>query len=222
MAFSPFTKEDFKLMGQVTSDRIPEKLDNKIRELRISLGQFPEFKLDYFKKHIVRRPMRGEKGEVFRSPKSYTKHWVIYIVGGDQDQVQLNIGMGLDYIRVGLAFQIGRMVKPKIPAFQVLQTFLGVRPPLPFRDALYKCIEKKGFEIQGFDSKNVDEIINHLETYVISPDKGAIFIFIGKLWDVREAITKTATDFRDVFLKLMPFYEELILAGGRYEFHPPD
>jgi hypothetical protein len=38
-----------------------------------------------------------------------------------------------DYIRVGLGFQIGRQVAPKVPAFYVLQSFLGTRPPLPFQ-----------------------------------------------------------------------------------------
>jgi hypothetical protein len=52
------------------------------------------------------------------------------IINGDQ--VQLNIGMFPEYLRVGLDFMIGRQVKPKIPAFNVFQTFLGSHPPLPF------------------------------------------------------------------------------------------
>ena len=33
------------------------------------------------------------------------------------------------------------------------------------------------------------------------------------------AALKTLDDYRSVFRALMPFYEELLLAGGRYEFH---
>lgn len=217
MALSTFTENDFKLMEQIGYEFIPDQLDNKIRELRFEIGQFPEYQLDYFRNRIVRRPnMRGRDGLVFGRPRTMAKHWYLYNVGGDQDQVQLNIGMTTEYIRVGLGFMIGRQVRPKIPAFRILQTFLGVRPPLPFRDAFYKCIEENGFEIEDFDKNDVDEIINHLETFVIPTDSSPVFIFIGKLWSINDAITKTAEDFREVFLKLMPFNEELILAGGRY------
>ena len=227
MAFSAFTKEDFKLTGQIKPGSIPDQLSNKIDDLRRELDQFPELKLDFFRNRIRRAPnMLGRDGLIFGRPRDdYAGHWYLYNVRGDQDQVQFNIGMfyteKYKYIRVGLGFQIGTQRSPKPPAFRVLQTFLGVRPPLPFRDAFYNCVKEYGFQIEDFDNKGADEIINRLETYVIPPDEGTVFIFIGKLWTIDEAITKTATDFREVFLKLMPFYEELILAGGRYNFYPP-
>ncbi|MDI7259172.1 MAG: hypothetical protein QME90_04525, partial [Thermodesulfobacteriota bacterium] len=111
MPFTLFNKDDFALMTNVTYRSIPPPLEVKIEELRNGLGQFPEYQIDFFSKRIVRRPaMRGRDGLVFGPPRSDEKHWYLYVVGGDQDQVQLNIGMWPDYIRVGLGFQIGRQV----------------------------------------------------------------------------------------------------------------
>jgi hypothetical protein len=192
-------------------------------DLRQGLGSFPEFQLDFFRHRIVRRPkMRGTDGLVFGRPRPGPGHWYLYDVGGDQDQVQLNIGMFAEYIRVGMAFMIGPQVAPKIPAFYLLQTFLGMRPPLPFRDALYNCIEKNHFQIEDIRTKDTDETLHRLETYVIPSDKDIIFVFLGALWDPATASTKSLDAYRSVFLQLMPFYEELLLAGGRYEFYPPE
>ncbi|MDP8237564.1 MAG: hypothetical protein P9X24_00610 [Candidatus Hatepunaea meridiana] len=219
MAFSPFTKEDFELMEQEKKKPIPKPLENKINELRNELDNFTEFKLEYFEKHIVRKKMRSRDDLVFGHPRGSSKHWFLFNVGGDQNQVQLNIGMWSEFIRVGLGFQIGRQVNPKPPAFQVLQTFLCIRPPLPFRDAFYNCVKENGFVTQ-FQHKYNEDI--DLETFIIPPDSKPVFIFIGKLWNISEAITKTPKDYRRVFNKLMPFYEELILAGGRYSSYPHD
>ncbi|WP_155990782.1 hypothetical protein [Thermacetogenium phaeum] len=191
--------------------------------MRRDLCSFPEYDLEFFRKRIVRRSMRGDKGMVFGPPRTHDEHWFLYTVGGgDQDEVQLNIGMYPEYIRVGLGFQIGRQVAPKIPAFRVFQTFLGVRPPLPFRAAFYYCVARNGFgiEIQG-DPKKVgpDDVLRYLETYVVPADGSPVFVFVGALWDVQEAANKTIDAYREVFLELMPFYEELLLAGGRYVFY---
>jgi hypothetical protein len=127
--------------------------------------------------------------------------------------------MFADYIRVGMGFMIGRQVAPKIPAFYLLQSFLGRRPPLPFRDALYNCIEKNHFQIEGIQTGDADETLHRLETYVISPDEETVFVFLGAVWGVATASTKTLDSYRSVFFQLMPFYEELLLAGGRYQFY---
>jgi hypothetical protein len=65
--------------------------------------------------------MRGNRGLVFGPARSGRQHWYPFVVGGDQDQVQLNIGMWTSHIRVGLGFMIGRQVQPKIPAFHQRQ-----------------------------------------------------------------------------------------------------
>jgi hypothetical protein len=220
MAFIPFDAFDFKQMKSVAYGSIPAPLNQKIEDLRTDLGTFPEFELDFFKKRIVRRPgMRGSSGLVFGPPRSDDRHWYLYVVGGDQDQVQLNIGMWAEYIRVGLGFMIGRQVSPKIPAFNLFQTFLGVRPPLPFRDAFYDCVKRNKFAIEGLPTKDIDELVHRLETYVIPSNGSPVFVFVGSLWNPSEASTKNVDDYRKVFLELMPFYEELLLAGGRYSFY---
>jgi len=219
MPFTPFDANDFALMGNVAYGSIPTALSTKIEELRRELGTFPEYQLNFFRKRIVRRPgMRGANGLVFGPPRSDDKHWYLYIVGGDQDQVQLNIGMWPEYIRVGMGFMIGRQVSPKIPAFHLFQTFLGARPPLPFRDAFYACVERNKFATEDLPTKDTDELLHHLETYVVPADGSPVFVFVGSLWEVAEASTKGVEDYRKVFLELMPFYEELLLAGGRYSF----
>jgi hypothetical protein len=221
MAFVPFYEQDFALMSTVRKDAIPAALEAKISDLRQELGQFPEYQLDFFSKRIVRRPnMRGDSGLVFGPPRSGAGHWYLYVVGGDQDQVQLNIGMFTTYIRVGLGFQIGRQVSPKMPAFQLFQTFLGIRPPLPFRDAFYRCVERNGFRIEDTATRDADDVLRRLETFVVPADASPVFVFIGALWGPSEAESKQVGDFRRVLLELMPFYEELLLAGGRYQFYP--
>jgi hypothetical protein len=220
MPFTPFDRSDFAQMSNVSSASIPASLSTKIEELRKGLGAFPEYQLDFFSKRIVRRPsMRGRDGLVFGPPRSDEKHWYLYVVGGDQDQVQLNIGMWPEYIRVGLGFMIGRQVSPKIPAFLLFQTFLGARPPLPFRDAFYACVERNKFAIEDLPTKDTDDLLHRLETYVVPADNSPVFVFVGSLWNVIEASTKGIDDYRKVFLELMPFYEELLLAGGRYSFY---
>jgi hypothetical protein len=221
--FLPFVAEDFAQMTQIPEGGpIPEPLAGKIMDLRQGLGSFPEFQLDFFSRRVVRRPgMRGADRLVFGWPRPSPGHWFLFVVGGDQDQVQLNIGMYADYIRVGMGFMIGRQVAPKIPAFYVLQSFLGMRPPLPFRDALYNCIEKNHFQIEDIRTKDTDETLHRLETYVIPSDEETVFVFLGALWDTATASTKSLHSYRSIFLQLMPFYEELLLAGGRYQFYPP-
>lgn len=221
MAFTPFGSQDFNLMASVNHAPVPQ-LEQKINELRNELCNFPEYDLDFFRKRIVRRPtMRGSGGLVFGLPRWDDKHWYFYTVGGDQDQVQLNIAMWPTHIRVGMAFMIGRQENPKIPAFQVFQSFLGMRPPLPFRNAFFNCVAKNKFDIEEdgdpLNINNAAELVNKLETHVIPLSKH--FILIGKIWDIDEASTKTAEDYRNVLLELMPFYEELLLAGGRYTFY---
>jgi hypothetical protein len=128
-----------------------------------------------------------------------------------------------DHLRVGLGFQIGRQVAPKPPAFRVFQTFLGTRPPLPFRNALLEVIGDHGLrvEIQG----HVDELtaseylLQRLETYHVPPNEEAVFVFLGQIWSAQEAESKGASEFRKAFACIMPFYEELILASGSYYFH---
>lgn len=61
--------------------------------------------------------------------------------------------------------------------------------------------------------------MRYLETYVVPADGSPVFVFVGALWDVQEAANKTIDAYREVFLELMPFYEELLLAGGRYVFY---
>jgi hypothetical protein len=166
--------------------------------------------------------MRGEDGLVFGHARSWEggKHWYLYNVGGDQDMVQLNIGMCRGYIRVGLGFQIGRQVAPKMPGFQLPQTFLGARPPLPFRQAFYECIAENGLAVEDRQEWTTPEqVLLGLETYVVPADQGPHFIFVGKMWGPEEAKDKTASDFRDVFRKLLPFYEALILMGGRFRYY---
>lgn len=220
MLFVPFDGRDFDAMASVDKGQIPESLEAKITDLRKDLGQFPEYHVDFFRKRIVRRPtMRGREGLVFGPPRAETQHWYLFVVGGDQDQVQLNIGMWPDYIRVGLGFQIGRQVSPKMPAFQLLQTFLGARPPLPFRDAFHRCMEENNFGIEGIRTQSTDELVHRLETFVVPADGSPVFVFVGALWGRDEAEKKDVEAYRNVFLQLMPFYEELLLAGGRYAFY---
>ena len=220
MPFTPFDANDFAQMANVSYGSIPDQLSKKIEELRNGLGSFSEYQLDFFRKRIVRRPrMRGASGLVFGQPRSDDKHWFLFVVGGDQDQVQLNIGMWPDYIRVGLGFMIGRQVAPKIPAFALFQMFLGARPPLPFRHAFYQCVQQNQFAIESIQTKDADELLHRLETYVVPADGSPVFVFVGALWDVSATSQKQLNDYRRVFLALMPFYEELLLAGGRYQFH---
>lgn len=221
MPFTPFESADFEQTAVlVEGGTVPDPLAAKIEDLRQGLGTFPEFDLDFFRKRIVRRPgMRGDRGLVFGDPRSYEGHWFLFVVGGDQDQVQFNVGMYRDYIRIGMGFMIGRQVAPKIPAFSIFQSFLGMRPPLPFRDAFYNCVDRNDFQIEGISTHDTDELLHRLETYVVPSDSSTIFVFVGALWDAPTAAGKELDDYRTVFRELMPFYEELLLAGGRYVFH---
>lgn len=223
MPFVPFTPNDFAAMNNATAAAPPDEVNRKADELRRDLCGFPEFQLEFFGKRIRRRQMRGSDGLVFgRLRWDVDRHWYLFNVGGDQDQVQLNIGMWPTYIRVGLGFQIGRQVSPKMPAFQLFQTFLGIRPPLPFRDAFYRVVERNGLRIEGEEAASTAaDVLSRVETYVVPPDSGPVFVFVGALWDVHTASGKTAEGYRAMFHELMPFYEELILAGGRYVFSAP-
>lgn len=62
----------------------------------------------------------------------------------------MNIGMWEDHIRAGLGFHIGRA---RTSPFRVFQTFLSIRPPLPFRDAFYRCVEKTDLGSRTFRQK---------------------------------------------------------------------
>jgi hypothetical protein len=168
--------------------------------------------------------MRGDAGLVFGQARAADQHWYTSVVGGDQDEVQLNIGMFETHIRVGLGFQMGRQVKPKIPAFRLFQLFLGLRPPIPFRSALRECIDQNGFalEIRGEPHFNLvgrsEDVIRFLETYSPPADEEPIFVFVGALWKPNEAAAKGADHFRAVFRTLIPFYEAIVLMGGRSSY----
>ena len=223
--FIPFSARDFELMQNVDKGQLPSALQTKIDALRHELNQYPEFQLASFRNRVVRRPgMIGDRedGLVFGHPRSDSKHWYLYVVGGDQDQVQLNIGMFPSHLRVGLGFQIGRQVRPKIPAFHLLQTFLGVRPPLPFRDAFLQTIKKQKFSIEDRGDPTFgtpEELVELLETFVVPADEDATFILIGAIWKPKEASEKRTADFREVFRQLLPFYEALVLMGGRFAYY---
>ena len=224
MSFSPFNQSDFHLMKTVRHKKPPQELESKTEALRKALAGFPEFELDFFRNRLARRPkMRGRQSLVFGPARWEDQDWYLFDVGGDQNQVQLNIGMFPDHIRVGLGFMIGRQVAPKPPAFHVFQTFLGIRPPLPFRNALLEVISGSGLrvEIQGNVERLSDpnEILARLETYHVPPNEETVFVFLGHIWTPAEAETKVASDFRAAFASIMPFYEELILASGSYFFH---
>ncbi len=224
MSFAPFDRADFKLMQDVRYKEPPEELQLKTETLRNALGEFPEFGLDFFRYRLARRlKMRGRHGLVFGPARWDEQHWYLFDVGGDQNQVQLNIGMFPDHIRIGLGFMIGRQVAPKPPAFHVFQTFLGVRPPLPFRNALLEAIAEHALvvEIQGEVEQLSDPnmILARLETYHVPPNEETVFVFLGQIWSAEEAESKGASDFRSAFATIMPFYEDLILASGSYYFH---
>ena len=166
--------------------------------------------------------MRGRHGLVFGPARWDDEHWYFFDVGGDQNQVQLNIGMFPGHIRTGLGFMIGRQIAPKPPAFQVFQTFLGNRPPLPFRNALLEAIaeHKLLIEIQGRVQPitEPDQILARLETYHVPPNEDTVFVFLGHIWKPAQARSKGALEYRAAFASIMPFYEELILASGNYYF----
>jgi len=220
--FTGFSAEDFELTQALDKGKLPVPLREKIDALRQELNEFPEFELPTFRNRIVRRPgMRGEDGLVFGHARADHQHWYLYVVGGDQDQVQLNIGMFPKHLRAGLGFQIGRQVNPKTPAFHLLQTFLGIRPPLPFRDALLSAIERNHFslEVNGkpvIESPNA--LLERIETFLVPADEEPTFILIGAIWPEEVAISKHAADFRNIFRELLPFYEALVLMGGRFTY----
>lgn len=223
VSFKSFTTDDFERMASVRHEAPSEDLKAKTEALRVELGEFPEFALEFFRHRLARRPrMKGRQGLVFGPARWYDQHWFLFDVGGDQAQVQLNIGMFPTHIRVGLGFMIGRQVVPKPPAFQVFQTFLGSRPPLPFRNALWETIvaNKLRIEIQGEVEPftDADEIVARLETFHVPPNEDTVFVFLGHIWNPAEAAAKNAFGFRQALGSVMPFYEELILASGNYYF----
>ena len=205
-------------MKGVRQKVIPDSLRKKVDALRHSLTEFPEFQDEQFRYLRGRRTRLSDDKLIFRRAVAGDEHWYFYNRGGDQDQIQLNNGMWESYIRVGLGFQIGRQVSPKKPAFHLLQTFVGMRPPLPFRDALYRCIERNQFGIEGQTITNVDDVMLHLETYVVPADDSAVFVFLGALWKPDIASQKTVAQYRHVLDQLLPFYQALILMAGRLEW----
>jgi len=200
---------------------IPDPLAMKIEELRQGLGTFPEFQLDFFRKRIVRGPgMRGDRGLVFGYPRAYDGHWFLFVVGGDQDQVQLNVGMFGDYIRVGMGFLIGRQVAPKIPAFYILQSFLGMRPPLPFRDAFHNCVQANNFQIEGLPTRDADELLHRLETYVVPTDETTVLRFRRRIMGRDHSVFYDSCRLPQRVSSTHAFLlKKLLLAGGRYAFH---
>ena len=96
-----------------------------------------------------------------------------------------------------------------------------LRPPLPFRDALFRCIEENKFQIEAPEAVitgDAEHILHRLETYVV-PSNVTSFLLLGAIWDPPTAASKTLDDYHLVFRALTPFYEKLLLAGGRYEFY---
>ncbi len=62
-----------------------------------------------------------------------------------------------------------------------------------------------------------DDVMHHLETYVVPADNSPVFVFLGALWEPQEASQKKDTEYRRVFDELLPFYQALILMAGRLE-----
>lgn len=184
--FKPFDQSDFDMMSMARCHQPVKALEAKTEALRKALGKFPEFELRFFRSRLARRPrMRGNQGLVFGPARWDDQHWYFFDVGGDQNHVQLNVGMFPSHIRVGLGFMIGRQVTPKPPAFQVFQTFLGNRPPLPFRNALLEAIKSHGLrvEVQGsvWNVTDANDILSGLETYHAPPNDSPVFVFLGHI-----------------------------------------
>lgn len=228
--FAPFTATDFSQVAHlVWGGAIPSPLRDKIDALRTELGGFKEFAPDYFRCRIARKEnAKYAEGLVFGGPRVQDGHWFLYNVGGDQDQVQLNIGMYKDLIRVGLGFMLGRAARPKPPAFTVLQQLLSARPALPFRQILTDLLQRRAdFGIacpDGFLTRSTgyraQDLVQWLETHV-PPANETTFILVGALWDPAQASTKHVEDYREVFCSLMPVYEALIILSARCVFIPP-
>lgn len=70
------------------------------------------------------------------------------------------------------------------------------------------------FEVAG----RAEEVIGFLETYTPPADEEPIFVLVGALWKPEEAAGKNVQDFRNVFRALLPFYEAIILMGGRFSY----
>jgi hypothetical protein len=208
-------------MEEVRRGDMPSALGEKIDAFLTALCEFPEYNFSFFKTRIVRRPVGAYKGRVWGSPRDDDKHWYTYIRGGDADEVQLNVGMYPEHVRVGLGFQVGRTVKLKIPAFRVFQSLLSLRPPIPFRSQLVDCIGRNGLgiEIDGYPTRSSpDELVSRLETLVVTGDRPSMFVLLGALWSPQEAEHKSLEDYRRVFQELMPFYEAVLLTSGRLKF----
>ena len=96
--------------------------------------------------------------------------------------------------------------------------------PIPFRAALHNCIEQNKFslEVRGEPYFNLlgraEDAIRFLETYSPPADEEPIFLLVGALWKPGEAATKKAEDFRGIFRALLPFYEAIVLMGGRFSY----
>jgi len=214
MDFEPFQLSDFQQVELIRQKERPEALSAKVEALRRALAKFREFELNFFRHRLTRRPqMRGKNGLVFGPARWEGQHWYMFDVGGDQNEVQLNIGMFPKRIRVGLGFMIGRQVATKPPAFRLLQTFLGCRPPLPFRDALCKAVadHKLRIEIRGQVQPQTEpeQVVARLEMYLVPPNEKTVFVFLGHIWSPEEAQAKDASCFRSALASVMPFYEAL-------------
>lgn len=79
-------------------------------------------------------------------------------------------------------------------------------------------MEPNKFAIEYLPTKDTAELLHRVETYVVPTDDSPVFIFVGSLWGVSEASTKGIKCYRKVFTGLLPFYEELLLAGDRNAF----
>jgi hypothetical protein len=220
--YMPFQESDFALMSKVDNETIPEVLSDKVEKIRGSLAQYPEFQFGPFKRHVLRRPeMNSRDGFIFAPPVVSKAHWYCYSIGGEEDQVHLNFGMWPTHVRVGMGFTVGRQARPTLPAFRQFQSFLGVRPPLLFRDQFHRCVKRNrfGFEEAGMPYwGDAYDILHMLESDVApSLEEAAILLFVGAMWKPEEAVRKTVADIRDALRDLMPFFEALVLMGGRFQ-----
>jgi hypothetical protein len=221
--FALFDEKDLELTRRLTPDEpMPPELADKIETLRRALSQYPEFQVSSFKRHLLRRgDTVATDHVVFSPPQKHAGHWYSYSMGGEFDQVHLNIGMWPTHFRVGLGFAVGQSVKSALPAFRQFQGFLGMRPPLMFRDAFYKCVKRNNFGLEDSGLPywgDAHDILMRLETYVAPDAKEAgILLVVGSLWKSEVLARKTVADMRKSLRELLPFYEALVLMAGRFQ-----
>lgn len=221
-----FTEEDFKLMNNVRNEQsCPQDLKEKIARLRHELSAFPEFNLPYFDRRIRKfGSMKRQTGNMlFGEPHFGEKYWYLFNVGGEGDQMQLNIGMSPDYLRVGVAFiASGKAVARRLPGFERFKT--AVLHNLYVNRGFKDCVSNNSFKVEDqpeLDSPN--KITDWLSQLTPEDLKERAFLFIGSLWKPTEGAAKTVADFRKVFHALLPFYEltMISLEPRRMIFYPP-